>query len=75
LSLEEDLQKIIGNIWYVRDDFGKIVQNRLLLRRAKLIQDVVALMSDHDPKEDDFADRLILDNSWGAFRKIGRAHV
>jgi hypothetical protein len=68
LSLGEDLQKIIGNIWYIRDNFRKIVQNKLLLSRAKLIQDVVALMSDYDPKKDDFADRLVLDNYMGSIQ-------
>ncbi len=68
LSLKEDLKKVIGNIWYVRDDFGKIVENRFLLRRAKLIQNIVALMSDYNPRTDDFADRMILDNYMGSIQ-------
>lgn len=68
MSLEDDLQKIIGNIWYVRDDFRKVVQNKLLMSRANLIQDIVALMADYDPNKDDFADRLVLDNFMGSIQ-------
>ena len=68
VHLENDLKKIIGNLWYVRDDFRKIVQNKLLLRRASLIQDIVGIVSEYNPQKDDFPDRLILDNYVGSIQ-------
>jgi len=68
LSLQKDLKKIIGKVWFVRNDFKYVVQNEFLLRRAKLIQDVVELMADYNPEKDDFADRLVLDNYLGSIQ-------
>jgi hypothetical protein len=66
--LEKDLEKIIGRIWFVRNDFKSVVQNTVLARRAKLVQDVVRLMADYNPEKDDFADRLVLDNYVGSIQ-------
>lgn len=68
MPLEKDLEKIIGNVWFVRNNFKYIVQNELLLRRAKLIQDVLELMAKYNPEKDDFADRLVLDNFLGSIQ-------
>ena len=68
MSLEKDIEKIIGNIWFVRNNFRNIVQNKFLLRRAKLINDVISLIADYIPEKDDFADRLVLDNFLGSIQ-------
>jgi len=68
LPLEEDLEKIIGKIWFVKNNFESIVKHELVMKRAESVKDVVTLMAHYDPKKVKFDHRLILDNFTGGLQ-------
>lgn len=62
------MKKILGRIWYFKDNYELFSKNPVLTRRAKLIQNIIELMADYNPKKVTFADRLVLDNYSGSIQ-------
>lgn len=68
LSLEPELKKIIGPIWYIRGNFDVIIKNKLIIDRAESVECIVKLMANYNPKKKSFEDRLVLDNFMGSLQ-------
>jgi hypothetical protein len=66
--LENSLKKILGKIWFLRDNYELYSKNPALPRRAQQIQNIVELMAKYNPMKVTFADRLFLDNYLGSIQ-------
>lgn len=69
MSFENDLEKIIGNIWFVKNNFQSIISNAILMNRAKSIREIIKLMSCYDRQNTVFADKVVLDNYLGSMQR------
>lgn len=68
LTLEKDLEQIIGDIWYVRDRFDVISKHKGILERARSVEEMVNTFTRYDPEKKKFTDRLVLDNYLGSLQ-------
>lgn len=69
LSLKENLKRIIGEVWYIKDNFESIIKNKILMKRAESIQDIIRVMANYHPEKAEFADRLVLNNYIGSIQR------
>lgn len=70
----EELEQIIGKIWYIRDRFDVISKHKGVLDRAESVEGIVSIVAKYDPGKKKFTERLVLDNYLGALQHL-RARV
>lgn len=70
MILENELKKIIGSVWYLRDRFDIVTKNKRILDRTKSVEGIVRIMSKYDPRKKDFTDRLVIDNFMGSLQNF-----
>lgn len=68
MSLKDDMKKVIGNIWYLRDHFGVISKHKGLVGRARSVEEILVVMAKYEPKEKTFSEQLVLDNYLGSLQ-------
>jgi hypothetical protein len=68
MSSEKNLKRLIESIRIFKNNYEPFSKDPYFMRRAKLVQTAVDLMSDYSPKKVPFANRLVLDNFSGSLQ-------
>lgn len=68
-DLEFYISKVIGNVWFVKDNLEYVLQHRLVRNRAQSIFEILKLLYGYSPRRKSFSQRLVLDNYLGAVQR------
>lgn len=72
-TLEKDLNdfisRVIGNVWFVKDNLEYFLQHEGVRNRARSIISVLKVLHQYKPQKAPFNQRLILDNYLGAAQR------
>ena len=68
MALEDNLKKIVGDIWYVRDRFDVIGKHKGVQERARSVEEIVSIVAGCNPEKKKFTERLVLDNYLGSLQ-------
>jgi hypothetical protein len=68
LTLESNLKRIIGDIWYVRDNFDAISRHKGVLERARSVEEITSIVVRSDYAKKTFCEKLVFDNYLGSLQ-------
>lgn len=68
LTLENELKRIIGDIWYVKERFDTISKHKGVLNRARSVEEIIGIVARCEAGKKKFAEKLVLDNYLGSLQ-------
>lgn len=68
-DLDDFISRVIGNVWFVKDNLEYVLQHEGVRNRARSIISILKVLHRYKPRRVPFSQRLILDNYLGAVQR------